>query len=236
MSKIAGPHGKKRVKNERYYRLLIQDVVSGNIRPGERLGEERLASQWGVGRSVVRETLFRLEQDGLVERKPKSGTFVREIADEELLEIYDVRSVLEGLICRRVAETATDEELDELARIAEQTDSVEDETEERMATDFDFHNRLCECSRMRYVKRVLRVTHLHAQCSRLNQRLIYMRGFVKQPVPAPDHRDVVESLRRRDPNAAEKVMREHLQAARRGAIADMERVRARLNHIQNSLA
>ena len=236
MSKLKGPHVKRRAGNENYYRLLVQDVVSGNIRPGERLGEERLAAQWGVGRSVVRETLFRLEQDGLVERKAKSGTFVREIADEELLEIYDVRAVNEGLICRRVAERATDEELKQLAELAERTDSVEDENEARSTTDFDFHLQLCEVSRLKYVKRVLRVTHLHSQCSRLNQRLIYLRGFLTQPIPKPNHRDIVEVLFRRDPAAAEQIMREHLKAAKQSLIADMERVHARLNHIQNQLS
>ncbi|MEA1951318.1 MAG: GntR family transcriptional regulator, partial [Planctomycetota bacterium] len=185
---------------------------------------------------AIRETLFRLEQDGLVERRPRAGTFVREIEDEELLEIYDLRMVVEGLICRVAAEKITDEQLDELSDLAELTDSVEEENEERDATDYDFHRRLCEISQLNYAKRVLRITYLHSQCARMNQRIIYWRGFRAQRVHLPDHCAVVEVLRRRDPDAAETIMREHLRSAKSAVIKDMERIRDRMSTIHKRLS
>ena len=73
---------KRKLNHNNVYSLFITDIVHGRIRPGERLGEESLASRWKVGRSAVREALFRLEQDGILIRKPKVGTFVRKIDEK----------------------------------------------------------------------------------------------------------------------------------------------------------
>jgi DNA-binding GntR family transcriptional regulator len=214
------------------YSRIVSDVVCGNIRPGERLGEDSLATRWKIGRGAVREAMFRLEQDGLLVRKAKVGTYIREIDDDELLEIYDIRVAIECLVIRRVAQVILDPELDELARLAESIDTVVDETSpERNDNDFAFHNQLCRISRLRHGPRLLRLTHLHTLCSRLNLRLIFLRGFQDQEVCQPDHRQIVTVLRRRDPDQAAEVVRRHLEEAMKLTLRDIETVKSRMQSV-----
>src|SRR5437016_3803193 len=83
------------------YEQLVRAITSGDLPPGSPLIEVALAERFGVSRTPVREALTRLEQDGLVARGDL-GLVVREITPEEILDIYDVRIVLEG----RAASTA----------------------------------------------------------------------------------------------------------------------------------
>ncbi len=181
------------------YSLFISDIAGGRIRPGERLGEESLASRWQVGRSVVREALFRLEQDGILIRKPKSGTFVREIDEEELLEIYDARVALEPIVASKAASLISDDQLEELWQLAKVIDSIPDETIYREQKDFEFHIKLCEISGLKHIPNLLRIGHLLSLCYRYNHQLALLRGFINEPVHQPDHRDIVKALRKRDP-------------------------------------
>jgi DNA-binding GntR family transcriptional regulator len=213
---------------DKIYSKIISDVMCGKIRPGERLGEESLASRWKIGRSAVREAMFRLEQDGLLVRKPKVGTFLREIDDKEFLEIYDLRIAIECLVTARAAEMITAPEIEELAELARRVDSLPDEDEDRVGLDQSFHSRLCEISKLSYAPRMLRLARLHAQCSLLNQRLIFLRGYLKQEIPKPDHQDIVDALRRRHPEQAGKVMREHLEAAKKFVLRDIELINSKM--------
>lgn len=83
--------------------LIRQDVVGGHLPPGQRLSESELSRQYGVSRSPIREALASLERDGLVERRGPAA-FVRQRTEEEILDIYEVRACLEGMIAAHAAE------------------------------------------------------------------------------------------------------------------------------------
>ena len=88
------------------YEQIRQGIVSGRLPSGARLTEAGLADQYGVSRTPVREALRRLEQDGLAERGP-GGMVVRTRSAEEVLEIYEVRILLEAAAARAAAEHST---------------------------------------------------------------------------------------------------------------------------------
>ncbi len=218
----------KSKKNDVYSRF-IADIACGQIRPGERLGEESLASRWNVSRGAVRETLFRLEQDGILVRKPKAGTFVRKVDEQELLEIYDSRAALESIVAAKVAEIISEEQLDELRQLAEQTDSIPDENIDRDQKDFEFHMRLCEISGLKHIPTLLRIGHLHSICYRYNHQLALLRGFTNEPVHRPDHRDIVKAIRKHNPDLASNVIHKHLIEARKGCEKDIKLIKSQLN-------
>ena len=220
---------KRKLNHNNVYSLFITDIVHGRIRPGERLGEESLASRWKVGRSAVREALFRLEQDGILIRKPKVGTFVRKIDEKELLEIYDIRAVLESMVAAKVAEIISDNQLDELRKLADRTDNIPDETFDRDQKDFEFHMKLCEISGLKHIPNLLRLGHLHSLCYSYNHQLALLRGFIHEPIHRPDHRDIVEVLRKHNPELAGKIMHKHLIEAKKGCEKDIELIKSRLN-------
>jgi DNA-binding GntR family transcriptional regulator len=100
-------------------RELVQDalreaILDLRLKPGERLVERALCSQLGVSRTVVREVLRYLEAEGLVENSPNRGPVVATIKPEEAEQIYEIRSLLEGMAAAACAELATPEDLKRL--------------------------------------------------------------------------------------------------------------------------
>src|ERR1041385_1501439 len=128
------------------YTSFVTDVALGDIRPGERLSEARLAARWKVGRVPVREALLRLENDGLIVRQPNSGTYLREIGSQEIGECYDIRIRIEPMVAETATRVATDEQVQEIVQLAEAADAVGDDPHEMEARDRSFHSRLCGVS------------------------------------------------------------------------------------------
>jgi DNA-binding GntR family transcriptional regulator len=210
--------------NDDLYHRIVMDVMCGRIRPKERLGENSLSSRLGSPRGAIREALTRLEQDGLVVRKDNVGTYFREIEDDELLEIYDVRIAIEPLVAMRVAAIASEHELDDLAGLAKQIDLAPSSDINRDVLDNDFHLKLAEISKMKHIPRLMVIGNLHARCSLLHQQLVLFKVQSAKPIARPDHRDIVKALRSRNQEKASSTMAEHLRIAKELAVAEIERV------------
>lgn len=219
------PKGVKGYYGDMYQRI-VTGVMSGRIRPGERLGENSLSARFGGPRGAVREALTRLEQDGLVIRKDNVGTFVREIEDDEILEIYDVRIAIEPLVVARAAKVISQADLDALENLAGQIDLVSSPDVNRDALDNEFHWKLIAISGLKHIPHLMRIGNLHTRCSTLQQKRAISRAQLMRPISPPDHRDIVKALRAGDSDAASSTMAEHLRIGRENAAADIERFRS----------
>jgi len=124
------------------YEQIRQDIVSGRLPAGARLTEAALADEYGVSRTPVREALRRLEQDGLAERGA-GGMAVRTRSAEEVLEIYEVRILLEAAAARAAAERSTslDRMMLQQAHQA-MTEMTTEDPEAVAAANRRFHERL----------------------------------------------------------------------------------------------
>lgn len=114
---------------EQAYRVLLEDIVTLRLDPGEVLAEDALRDRLGLGRTPIREALQRLASEDLVVVLPRRGVIVSQINVTDLTEIYEVRSKLEGLVARLAAERFGDGDLPlevaaDLASIPEMTDFV----------------------------------------------------------------------------------------------------------------
>ncbi len=85
---------------------LGRRILAHDLSPGSRLREQALAEEFGMSRPRIREVLAALEERGLVEREPNRGAVVRRQSAAELLQVFDVREVLEGLCARQATENA----------------------------------------------------------------------------------------------------------------------------------
>jgi len=85
-------------------RVLREAILDGNLKPGERLIERDIAEKLGISRTPVREAIRKLELEGLVNQVPGKGVVVAKISFEEVIEIYNIRAVLEGLAAKLAAE------------------------------------------------------------------------------------------------------------------------------------
>lgn len=89
---------------ERAYALLKEDIISGNRAPGERLIEDSLAEEYMVSRTPLREAIHKLEIEGFLTRLPVRGLVVANYSIDEIKDLYQVRSLLEGLATKLTTE------------------------------------------------------------------------------------------------------------------------------------
>jgi DNA-binding GntR family transcriptional regulator len=207
------------------YSAFVTAVSLGEIRPGERLSEERLGALWNVSRVPVREALLRLEHEGLVIRRRNSGTYVRQVDEEEIAEIYDVRIRIEPMVAERAALAATDGEITQLLQLARTADLLGVDPHQGEARDRAFHAQLCEVSRLRHATRILHLARLHLRCSTLAQRISMLGTFT---VSQPGHQPIAAAVKAHDAHRAGEAMAEHLRAAKKATLQDFQKIRAKL--------
>jgi DNA-binding transcriptional regulator YhcF (GntR family) len=98
------------------YLDIRRRILTRSLYPGQKLSENTLARKHGVSRTPIREVLKRLERDGLVRIKPKSGTYVQQWSTRKIIELYQVRTYLECLAYRLALERASNADVTRLAR------------------------------------------------------------------------------------------------------------------------
>ena len=94
------------------FNTLRQAILTGELKPGERLMEIHLANKLGVSRTPIREAIRKLELEGLVNIIPNKGAYVTGISDKDVHDIYMIRSMLEGLCVRWATEHITQDQLE----------------------------------------------------------------------------------------------------------------------------
>ena len=108
----------------RAYLAIREEILRGQLRPGTALSRRRLARDLGMSVVPVSDALRRLEDDGLVESRPRAGTRVRVPTEKDIRELYELREALESQSARLFAERATPVQRVELQRLAEQVDTL----------------------------------------------------------------------------------------------------------------
>ena len=101
----------RRVLRDEIKEYLIEAILQGTFKPGDRIVETRIAQELGVSQAPVREALRDLEMLGVVVSSPFRGAHVREFTDEELVEIYPIRAAIEGVAARAAADRITAQQI-----------------------------------------------------------------------------------------------------------------------------
>ena len=196
---------------------LERDILSGRLPPGTKLEEEALAIHYGASRTPVREALKQIASEGLVDLRPRQGAFVAQLTVGNLIEMFEVMSLLEAdcaaLASRR--HTAQDRALLTGAHDACNRAAARNEPLEFYKANRDFH----EC--------IYRATHnafLEDQTTALRNRLeVYRRETTFHPglmsVSLVEHEHILRSIFAMDEVAAAQHMRGHLDTLRNDAVA-----------------
>ncbi|MFL5998394.1 MAG: GntR family transcriptional regulator [Streptomyces sp.] len=187
---------------------LRQAILHGEMAPAQRLVENELAEQFGVTRASIRAALIDLEAQGLVERIRNRGSRVRVVTVEEAVAITECRMVLEGLCAAKAATLASDEQLAELTELGTaMTKAVADgEPMTYSELNQELHARVREFSGQRTAEDLLE--RLNAQLVRHRFQLALRPGRPQHSLK--EHLAMIEAIRARDPQAAEKAVRAHL--------------------------
>lgn len=198
------------------YKQLLSEIRMGSLLPGARLRETELAERLSTSRTPVREALRRLEADGLVTHAPRQGVTVRGLEHGEVVELYEMRAVLEGTAARLAARVALPVEIDELAAINAELAEVGSGASAQ-ETNRQFHRMLLETARNRYLVRSMNT--LQKTLLILGPTTLAEPG--RQAAAVSEHGAVIEAIAARDGGAAEQAMRAHIAAALKARIRGM---------------
>jgi len=196
----------------------IRDVLLANNERIEGLmTEQQLGERFGVSRSPVRDALKELEKDGIIERRKRKGIFLKPPSLAEILALYDVRSVLEGLAARLLAERATSADLKELASLAcsftqAQRDRDFDKAE---AVDAAFHGRIVELAGNPWLQKIMDNFDIVRKVFR--STIPTKSPIERRPSPY-SHDKMVEALTRRDAEECETIFRHHIQWSKQSVV------------------
>jgi DNA-binding GntR family transcriptional regulator len=192
------------------YHQLLEEVLQGDLRPGEILVESALGQRFGVSRTPIREALRMLEQDGVLERVNR-GMRVRETSAEEVLEIYGVRATLEAAAARDAASRRTDLDLAVLEGFMNEMVDARNSTPEVMASiNRSFHRAIWQAARNRTLTDLLERLAVHL---RRYPATTYLRAG-RWEEALEEHRLILESIKAGDAAAAAEVAEKHMWASR----------------------
>jgi DNA-binding GntR family transcriptional regulator len=218
-------------RNGSIYEAIREAIIGGRYLPGERLIETRLADEFGVSRTRIRDALARLQADHLVAPAANRGLVVRPLSTREIEEIYALRLLLEGFAAHTAAANITTRELDELDELHRRMQQIERDAEgttgdERMAmvrtvTDLntDFH---------RLIQRAARNSRLESVLRTVVERPLVFQSFYwysdrEMAEACDEHAAIIRALTDRDGERAEELMRRHITRGLNTLLREMSR-------------
>ena len=192
---------------------IIHDlIVSGELAPGDRIIESRLASRLGIGHPTVREALVALEHQGLVVRRANQGCVVTTLTEKEVLQILQIRAQLELYAVELATEGSTPEGLQDLVTASrEMTEAaLGGDVEEFYRRDLNWHNTLWKLSDNAYLAKSLSqlMIPLLAFCMLKNLK---DAGMVEMVKSANGHQCITDAIASGDAKVAKQIAREKFE-------------------------
>jgi DNA-binding GntR family transcriptional regulator len=197
--------------HELAYSRLRSYITNGDLLPGTNLREEELSRHLGISRTPLREAIRRLAEEGLVEVQPYRGARVVRLNTVQLEELCEIREAVEGLAARLAALRMSDSQIRRIRqRLRSRLREVGRQPSLYYPPRLDFHLDVLHASGNRT---------LATLADRLYARLTLVRGlsgaFRARAEPAArEHLDILAAIERRDPDAAERLMRRHIRRSR----------------------
>ncbi|WP_246107381.1 GntR family transcriptional regulator [Puniceibacterium confluentis] len=192
------------------YATLLQAIRKGQFRPGDRLREVEISQRLALSRTPIREALRKLEADGIVEHRPRLGAVIRSLSHAEVVELYEMRLVLERTAAEMAAKHGTGAEIDELGDINATIASASGPAQ-AAALNQKFHRCIYLATRNRFLLESARA---------LNNALLLLGPTTlvdeaRIATVTRQHQDIIEAIRLGDSKAAGAASEAHLQTSLR---------------------
>jgi len=199
------------------YSGLREEIITCRLRPGTEVGEQELASRLNMSKTPVRESLVRLTLEGLVEAFPRRGYRITPVTVKDITDIFTVRKALETVAAELAAVRMSEEELDALKTLADQTYGQDSSLPvlEFVSANNIFHAAIAEGARVPRLHAL--ITGYLEQCTRLFHMGATIRDVTSET--QEDHTRIIDALCRRDPAAAREAIALHTENTRRGLIS-----------------
>lgn len=194
-------------QGEAAYAKLLEAIRAGTYGPGARLRETEVAARLNLSRTPVREALRRLEADGIVEHRPRLGAVIRQLDHSELVELYEMRSVLERTAAEMAAKHAS---AAELVALRDLNDQIAASLPARAAAlNQDFHRGIYLATRNRFLMEAARA---------LNNALMLLGpttldDAARIATVSDQHGAILDAIEARDAPAAGQAAQSHLETS-----------------------
>jgi DNA-binding GntR family transcriptional regulator len=197
-------------------RYIQEEIFSNRLKPGDRIVETKIAKELGVSQAPVRESIRMLELIGVVETKPFLGTFVKTLRKKDIEDAYEVRKYLEMLAVKEAAKFIDDEKLNEIEKIFEEMKKAAQRQDFQRFVEIDicFHQKIIDISGNKLLNKVWNLVNLSKWTYVTTN--ISTRSLVEL---ADRHKDIIESLKKRDIEEAVSNMSRHIQELKEEILA-----------------
>jgi DNA-binding GntR family transcriptional regulator len=184
---------------------LRQRIFSGELEPGSWIDELRLAEEYGISRTPLREAVKVLAAEGLVTMKVRRGAYVTEVNDKDQRDVYHLLALLESDAAGVVAATASDEQLKELLTLHQDLVAAAHEREKFFQINEQFHIRLLELANNRW--RTQMVDDLRKVMKLNRHNSLFKQGRLEESLN--EHQAIMDALLARDAQASVATMKAH---------------------------
>jgi DNA-binding GntR family transcriptional regulator len=218
---LAGQIIMSSINSIRITKEIEEAILSGQLKPRERLVEMDLISQFGVSRTVIREALKRLEAKGLIRTTPYRGAVVADLTNEEIEEIYFVRAELEKIAARLVLEHITQKEIQNLKKLSKEVERhLREKTHQMVDMDSEFHRMIFRACLNSYLYDMIDFLHTKAHIVRFNAWSLPHR--IEQSIV--EHREMIKAIENRNLPQLEKLIVKHLTISKNSYMSQLKGV------------
>ncbi len=191
----------------------LRDLIfSGELSPGAFVDETGLCEQWAISRTPLREALKVLAAEGLVRHEPRRGSFVNEVTEQDLDDIFPVMALLEGRCAFEAAQQATDADIAVLEDLHQQLErnASQGRIPEYYAANYAIHEAIIAIAGNKWLAQVIGDLRKILKLARLQQ--LNAHGRLSQSLA--EHMAIFAALKARDAEGADAAMRTHLTRQR----------------------
>jgi DNA-binding GntR family transcriptional regulator len=197
------------------YERLRANMLLGTLKTGQVLRQEELARRFNVSRVPLREALSQLEADGLIEARPRRGYAVTLLEADEIVELFELRTVVEEHAGRVAARSRTRQDIEDVEKIVLTMDALDTSDPEFgnrwTLLNYEFHNRIIASSRRKRLARIAATLRTTTEP--------YVRVEIDLTGDAVDagrqHREMLEALRAGDADGLAELSRQHVESTAR---------------------
>lgn len=191
------------------FKTLREAIITGDLKPGERLMEIKLADELGVSRTPVREAIRKLELEGLVIMTARKGAEVAPINEKDLKEVLEIRKSLESLACELACRNVTDKNIEDLRAINREIEEAVQRGDIETITHKDviFHDMINSLSRNNRLVSMLHQLKEHIY----RYRFEYIKDMRNKGTIVEEHERIIEALIERNDKNAKREIERHIE-------------------------
>ena len=223
MKKVRFTIEKRKTLKEQIVDYLKESIATGEMRPGEKVCETKVAEELGISRTPLREAIQTLEAEGFLKLVPRKGAVVSEYSQKDIQDIYEIKAALEGLAARLATESGSEGYIDKMSAVNDQLREITLSGEKSVSRFFKLHNQFHDIFlKAANNERLYQMNcHLMEPLKRFRLTSIAIPGRFEQSVST--HDEIIEVFRKKDAKKAEELVIKNVLDGGKALLAKLEK-------------